>query len=91
MAIVSASTQLSERLTCAICSVSLTLDSATAGLYDANNQQTLACVSHFSEPEKLIIGWADFINREQKIFAVRMQERGGLTYRQGGANAWPNP
>ena len=40
-------------LTCAICSVKLTLDKATAGFLDCNGHQAFACVSHFSEVDNL--------------------------------------
>lgn len=51
---------------CVICQVTLLSTTATAGQFDADNQQKFACISHFSEPEKLISGWADFMWRERK-------------------------
>lgn len=54
-----------EPLICAICGVKLDLDKATAGMLGSNCQQTFACVSHFSEVEKLILGWADFVAKEK--------------------------
>jgi len=78
--------QLPSPLTCAICSVDLTLDKATAGLFDADNHQAFACVSHFSEVEKLLLGWADFTDRERREYLNRDQEPDNLTY--GGDNAW---
>lgn len=57
--------ELAEPLICAICSVKLTLDKATAGMLDSDRRQTFACVSHFSEVEKLIMGWADFTAKER--------------------------
>lgn len=46
--------KLAEPLTCAICGVGLTLGKATAGMHDSRGHQAFACVSHFSEVEKLI-------------------------------------
>lgn len=57
--------KLAEPLICAICGVKLTLDKATAGMLDSDRCQTFACVSHFSEVEKLITGWADFTAKER--------------------------
>lgn len=78
---------LANPLTCAICSVSLTLDKATAGPSDSKNQQAFACVSHFSEVEKLILGWADFTAKERYKYLHRGQEPDDLIY-GGGRNAW---
>ncbi len=66
--------QLPSPLTCAICRVTLTLDKATAGLFDAHGQQTFACVSHFSEVEKLIIGWADFVTTQRREYEALHDE-----------------
>lgn len=63
-------------LACVLCSVKLTLDKATAGFWDGDGRQTFACVSHFSEVEKLINGWADFMARERVKF-LRDQQPGG--------------
>lgn len=57
--------KLAEPLTCAICGVDLTVDKATAGMSDSQGHQAFACVSHFSEVEKLILGWADFTTYER--------------------------
>jgi hypothetical protein len=57
--------KLAEPLICAICNVKLTLDKATTGMVDSDRRQTFACVSHFSEVEKLIMGWADFTSKER--------------------------
>jgi hypothetical protein len=54
-----------QTLACAICHVKLTLDRATAGPFTADNHQAFACVSHFREPELLIVGWANFAVLEQ--------------------------
>lgn len=64
MAIISVPQDVPVPLTCAICRVSLPLARATAGLYYCDNRQAFACVSHLSEVEKLITGWADFITAE---------------------------
>jgi hypothetical protein len=69
-----------DRLACSICRVSLLLNKATAGLFDANNRQAFACVSHFSEVELLIIGWADFMADERRKY----QRQKAL----GVSNAW---
>ena len=71
-------------LTCAICRVRLLLDKATAGLFDADNHQAFACVSHFSEVELLIVGWADFVASERAKREHRRQEDNAL----GVSNAW---
>ena len=80
---------LANPLTCAICSVSLALDKATAGLYDGHGHQVFACVSHFSEVEKLILGWADFTADERRKYLHQGQEPDDLIY-GGGRNAWLN-
>jgi hypothetical protein len=72
--------KLDNPLTCAICHVDLTLDKATAGFYDADNHQALACVSHFSEVEKLILGWADFLAQERRKYFQHGQEPVNLIY-----------
>lgn len=70
-------------LTCAICSVKLTLDKATAGLLDCNGHQAFACVSHFSEVEKLINGWADFLAKERFKYLRKGQSPEDLLYGAG--------
>lgn len=65
MAIVSLPTPLDAPLICAICKVKLLLDKATAGFLDHQGHQAFACVSHFSEVEKLISGWADYLANER--------------------------
>jgi hypothetical protein len=75
---------------CSICRVKLTLDKATAGLFDADNHQALACVSHFSEVELLIVGWANFIAFERMRYLQHKQQPGNLIY-EGGSNVWFNP
>ena len=75
-------------LKCAICGVNLTLDRATAGLLDHRGWQTFACVSHFSEVEKLILGWADFTAKERGIHLQQGQEPQDLIYGAGYRNAW---
>jgi hypothetical protein len=71
-------------LACSICYVSLLLDKATAGLFDANNRQAFACVSHFSEVELLIVGWADFMADEREKYQRQKREAEAL----GVSNAW---
>lgn len=70
-------------LTCAICSVKLTLDKATAGSLDCNGQQVFACVSHFLEVEKLITGWADFLAKERFKYLRKGQSPEDLLYGAG--------
>ena len=77
--------QLPQLLICVLCDVTLALDEATAGLYDADNHQAFACVSHFSEVEKLILGWADFTARERRKYLNRGDEPDDLIY--GGHDA----
>lgn len=67
-------------LTCAICNVQLPLDKATAGLLDRKGRQSFACVSHFSEVEKLISGWADFMAAERYKYLREGQEPQTLIY-----------
>lgn len=76
-----------KSLTCAICGVKLTLDKATAGMLDSRSQQAFACVSHFSEVEKLITGWADFAAREKYKALHRGQEPDDLLTKAGGYHA----
>ncbi len=82
MAITSLPTSLTDidSLVCAICSVKLSLDKATAGLLDGNGHQTFACVSHFSEVEKLITGWADFMATERYKYLHRGQQPETVIY-----------
>ena len=84
MAITRTAEPVSEPLTCAICRVNLPLAKSTAGLYDCNNKQAFACVSHFMEVEKLIIGWADFITAEIKKCLERSREPASLIYKEVG-------
>ena len=67
-------------LTCAICSVQLPLSKATAGLLNGKGYQAFACVSHFSEVEKLISGWADFMAIERYKYLREDQEPQALIY-----------
>jgi hypothetical protein len=70
--------------TCALCRVKLPLAKATTGLHDASNRQRFACVSHFSEPELLIVGWADFIADER----YKMTHQKRKAEAAGVENAW---
>lgn len=70
-----------KALTCAICASNLSLDRATAGLFDADNKQMFACVSHLYEVEKLIIGWADFFIKERQRYLEQSQEPVNLIYK----------
>ena len=74
-------------LTCAICRVDLPLAKATAGLYDCHNRQAYACVSHFMEVEKLILGWADFISTEIEKCLQHGNEPANLIYGEELGNA----
>lgn len=73
--------QVGGSLDCAICNVRLPLERATAGLFDADNRQTFACVSHLYEVEKLIVGWADFLIRERYRYLEQSQEPVNLIYK----------
>ncbi len=88
MAIVRLPDTFSRDMTCAICGVKLTPDKATAGLFDSHNQQMFACVSHFSEVERLVLGWADFLAAERRRCFERGEEPAYLIYGGGGRNAW---
>lgn len=65
---------------CSICKVKLPWNRATAGLYDAGNNQVFACISHFAEPSLLILGWADFLWAERTKYWLRRVEPNELTY-----------
>jgi len=84
MAITRTAEPIPDPLTCAICRVKLPLDKATAGLYDCHNRQAFACVSHFMEVEKLIIGWADFISAEMQKCLEGSREPANLIYKEVG-------
>lgn len=85
MAVIHLPSELQTKdLCCAICRVKLSLSRATAGLYDANNQQTFACISHLFEVEKLINGWADFMAQERIKRLRQGQEPVNLLYGGGG-------
>lgn len=88
MAIISVPKELYdvEPLSCVICRVRLVPDKATAGLLDGRNRQAYACVSHFSEVELLILGWADFIARERVVYAENKRAGNALLF-EGGNNA----
>jgi hypothetical protein len=76
--------QLNEPLACSICRVRLYFSKATAGLFDADNRQAFACISHFSEVELLIVGWADFMAAELYKYERRKREADAL----GVSNVW---
>lgn len=78
--------QLNEPLTCSICRVRLYFSKATAGFFDADNRQAFACISHFSEVELLIMGWADFMAAERHKHERRKREAEAL----GVGNVWLN-
>lgn len=88
MAIVKSADTIPSSMTCAVCGVNLTPDKATAGLFDGHNHQAFACISHFLEVEKLIVGWADFIAAERRKCLERGKEPSVIIY--GGSNAWLN-
>lgn len=64
----------SNQITCSICKVRLSLDKATAGLFDANDHQAFSCVSHLSEVELLIAGWAAFMACERQRYSQQRSE-----------------
>lgn len=72
--------KLSKPFVCVLCSVSLSLDKATAGLYDADGKQAFACVSHFSEPDMLIRSWAYFVHQEALRYLQKGDEPDALIY-----------
>jgi hypothetical protein len=85
MAITKLPSFITSPQTCAICGVPLILKNATAGLLDCRGRQAFACVSHLSEVEKLIIGWADFTAFQRRRFMDLGREPNNLIY--GGHNA----
>jgi hypothetical protein len=91
MAITSLPSSLTDidALVCAICGVRLTLERATAGLRAGDGHQAFACVSHLSEVEKLINGWADFIADERRKYLAQGHEAVGL-FQRDDSRAWPN-
>lgn len=72
-------------LACSICQVKLLLPKATVGLVDSDNRQAFSCVSHFSEPELLIRGWADFITAERRRYLKQ-----GLAANESLYRGWNN-
>jgi hypothetical protein len=78
---------LADPLLCAICGVRLPLDKATAGLYNAAGQQCFACVSHYWEVERLIVGWADFVATQRQLLIKSGQQFNAWLY--GGGDGWP--
>lgn len=82
MATISTNQELPNPLTCAICRVNLPLARATAGLYYCDNRQAFSCVSHLSEVEKLITGWADFITAELRKCSENGNMPANLIYKE---------
>jgi hypothetical protein len=80
--------QQEEPQTCSICQVSLLLSKATAGFSAADNRQAFACVSHFSEVDLLIRGWADFLRRERHRYLGQGKEPNDLTYGEARIDVW---
>jgi hypothetical protein len=80
--------KLPSPFVCAICGVKLTLDTATAGPLDSTRRQMFACVSHFSEVEKLINGWAEFFVAERRKQMEIELRNGGLVPGEGGSDVW---
>lgn len=90
MAIVELPLELrTEKSTCAICQVKLLWPKATAGMFDANNRQAFACVSHFMEVDLLLRGWADFIARERRKYNQQKQAASIEVY-EGWQDARPH-
>jgi len=87
MALVSLPSDSPHPTVCVLCDVRLAPDKATAGLLDAEGRQTFACVSHFSEPQKLILGWADFMANQRHEYLHRGIEPQELVYGTGGSDA----
>jgi hypothetical protein len=72
--------RLSNTSACSICGVKLTLNKATVGLVDADNVQAIACVSHLSEVELLINGWAAFMAGERLRYTRRETQTSTFIY-----------
>lgn len=58
----------SQRALCVICEREMPMSALSAGLYDAESRQAFACDDHFREPNRLIIGWIDFIATERERY-----------------------
>lgn len=54
--------------TCVLCGVDLKLANATAGLTDIEGVQIITCVSHLTDLDKLILGWADYTYAQTSIY-----------------------
>ena len=66
MAIINCPDTASSRVaSCVICHLEKPLSTLSAGMYDAEYCQAFACDDHFREPNRLIVGWADFIASER--------------------------
>lgn len=65
---------------CVLCGKLIPLDSAAAGLLNADNQQQFACNGHFWNPHQFIAGWADFMAAER---AKRTCSQFALEYGEG--------
>jgi hypothetical protein len=85
-----ADSDLGNAIICSICGISLALNKATAGLLNAQGEQAYACVSHLSEFDLFIRGWADFIANQK---TSRGSKERGLEELYGGKrySAWLNP
>lgn len=57
---------LPEYMQCALCSKYIPVTEATAGLYNAENQQRFVCNGHFWNPHQFIAGWADFMATQRR-------------------------
>jgi hypothetical protein len=58
-------------ITCVICSKTIVLEEATAGLWDVDNQQAFACNGHFWNGSEYIVGWVDFIIAQRQKLQSR--------------------
>lgn len=79
-----------EPLNCAICSVRLTLNGATAGQHNGRGCQMFACVSHLMEVQLLILGWADFAIRDRDLTLSTDNESRFPRHKEGGPDVWIN-
>lgn len=62
---------LGRAVQCVICHQELLLKDAAAGALYADGRQAFACNSHFWDVPKLICGWAEFTDKQYRLFWKR--------------------
>lgn len=56
---------LAARERCVLCGRIVSLEDLTAGMVDAQNNQTFACNGHFWDEHQFIVGWAEFATEQR--------------------------